>query len=126
MGGPPTPGIGFGTGIERILLTCDAEGVFPAPTARVDVFVIDVTDGTQALALTDALRTAGIATDRGFDARSMKAQMKQADRAGARVALLVGEQEVADGTVAVRDLRTSEQTSVARTDVVDHVRKMLS
>ena len=125
MGGPPTPGIGFGTGIERILLACDAEGVLPAPTAAVDAFVVDVVDGTHALALTDQLRTAGVRTDRAFDGRSMKSQMKQADRAGARLALIVGEQEVADGTVTVRDLRTSEQESVTRADVVEHVRKTI-
>ena len=125
MGGPPTPGIGFGAGIERILLACDAEGAFPAPSATVDVFVIDVVDGTHALDLTHQLRAAGVRADRAFDGRSMKSQMKQADRAGASVALIVGEQEVADGTVTVRDLESSQQEVVARADVVEHVRKRL-
>ena len=125
MGGPPTPGIGFGAGIERTLLACDAEGVFPAPAAAVDVFVVDVVDGTHALALTQELRTVGIRTDRAFDGRSMKSQMKQADRTGARVALIIGEQEVADGTVTVRDLATSQQDVVTRPDVVEHVRKII-
>jgi histidyl-tRNA synthetase len=122
MGGPPTPGIGFGSGIERILLACDAEGVFPAPDALVDVFVVDVVDGVQALALTHELRAAGVRADRAFDARSMKAQMKLADRSGARLAIIVGEQEAADGTVTVRDLRTKQQSVVARGDVAEHVR----
>ncbi|MEY2432992.1 MAG: histidyl-tRNA synthetase [Acidimicrobiaceae bacterium] len=125
MGGPSTPGIGFGAGVERILLACDAEGVFPAPSATVDVFVIDVVDGTNALDLTHELRAAGVRADRAFDGRSMKSQMKQADRAGASVALIVGEQEIADGTVTVRDLGTSQQEAVSRADVVDHVRKRL-
>jgi histidyl-tRNA synthetase len=51
--------------------------------------------------------------------------MKQADRAGARVALIVGDQEVADGTVTVRDLESSQQEVVARADVVAHVRKQV-
>ena len=123
MGGPPTPGIGFGAGIERILLACDAEGTFPAPSLTVDVFLIDAVDGSHALALTHQLRGAGIRTDRAFDGRSMKAQMKQANRAGASLALILGEQEVADGTVTVRDLGTSQQEAVARADVVEHVRK---
>ena len=126
MGGPPTPGIGFGAGIERMLMVCDAEGVFPAPTAAVDVFVIDVVDGTHALDLTQQLRAAGVRADRAFDARSMKSQMKQADRAGARVALIVGDQEVVDGTVTVRDLGTSQQEAIARGDVVEHVRKTVT
>ena len=125
MGGPPTPGIGFGAGIERVLMVCDAEGVFAAYGGAVDVFVIDVVDGTHALDLTHDLRAAGIRTDRGFDHRSMKAQMKQADRTGARLALIVGEQEAADRTVMVRDLTTSDQQPVSRDDVVDHVRKNL-
>ena len=49
LGGPPTPGIGFGAGIERILLACDAEGVFAAPESTVDVFVVDTTGGEHAL-----------------------------------------------------------------------------
>jgi histidyl-tRNA synthetase len=126
MGGPPTPGIGFGAGIERILMACDAEGVFPVPGARSDAFVIDVAGGAHALELTQALRAAGVRADRAFDDRSMKAQMKQADRSGARLALIVGEQEVANGTVIVRDLTSGEQAAVARADVVDHVRKQIS
>ena len=125
MGGPATPGIGFGAGVERILLACDAEGAFPVPSALVEVFVIDVVDGTHALDLTHQLRAAGIRADRAFDGRSMKAQMKAADRAGASLALIVGEQEVADGTATVRDLHSHQQETVARADVVDHVRKRL-
>jgi len=125
MGGPPTPGIGFGAGIERILAACDAEDAFPVSAAAVDAFVIDVVDGTQALELTHELRAADVRADRAFDGRSMRSQMKQADRAGARLALIVGEQEVADGTVTVRDLESSQQEVVARADVVAHVRKQV-
>ena len=125
MGGPPTPGIGFGCGIERTLLACDAEQVLPTPSATVDVFVVDTTGGTHARDLSHALRTDGVRVDRGFDNRSMKSQMKQADRTGARVALIVGEQEAADGTVVVRDLRAGQQDVVARADVTERVRKIL-
>src|SRR5439155_17333893 len=77
LGGPPTAGIGFGIGIERLLLACDAEGVFPPPDATVDVFVVDVT-GSVASRLVHQLRDAGIRADRAFDDRSMKAQFKLA------------------------------------------------
>ena len=126
LGGPPTPGIGFGMGIERLLLACDAEGVFPAPTSTVDVFVVDTAGGAEALLLTAELRAAGVACDRAFDARSMKAQFKVADRSGARLALVVGERELADATVTVRDLATGDQEVVGRGDVVSHVRKRLA
>ncbi len=125
LGGPPTPGIGFGMGIERLLLACDAEAVFPVPDGPVDVYVIDTTDGMTAVVLTAELRDAGVGADRAFDRRSMKAQFKQADRSGARLAAVVGEREAAAGTVTLRDLRSGEQEVVPRADLVDHVRKRL-
>ena len=85
LGGPPTPGIGFGMGIERILLACDAEGVFPVSPPPLDAFVVDTTGGAAARDLTAALRAAGLSADRAFDDRSMKAQFKAADKSGARL-----------------------------------------
>jgi histidyl-tRNA synthetase len=125
LGGPPTPGIGFGIGIERLLLACDAEGVFPAPSAAVDVFVVDVT-GSAALRLVDGLRQAGLRADRAFDARSMKSQFKQADRSGAELAVVVGPDELAAGKAKVQSLRGEGEETVALDDVVDHVKKRLS
>jgi histidyl-tRNA synthetase len=127
LGGPPTPGIGFGSGVERVLLACDAEGVFPTPPPSVDVFVVDVTGGDAARDLTTALRRAGIASDRAFDGRSMKSQMKSADRSGARLALLVGEDEAAADEVTIRDLRgATDQQRVARAELIDKLRSLLS
>lgn len=125
LGGPPTPGIGFGMGIERLMLACDAEGVFPGPASAVDVWVVDTTGGTAALALTHELRAAGVSADRSFDGRSMKSQFKSADRSGARLALVVGDNEVAAATVTLRDLRAGDQETVDRADVVEHVRKKI-
>ncbi len=126
LGGPATPGIGFGLGIERLLLACDAEGVFPTPESAVDVWVVDTTGGTAALALTHELRAAGIAADRSFEGRSMRSQFRAADRSGAAMALVVGDAEAAAGTVTVRDLRGGDQETVDRGDVVEHLRKRLS
>ena len=86
LGGPPTPGIGFALGVDRILLACDAEGAFAAAPAPVEVFVVDTVGGQSAAVLCDRLRQAGLGVDRAFDGRSMKAQMKRADRSGATVA----------------------------------------
>jgi histidyl-tRNA synthetase len=126
LGGPPTPGTGFGSGIERMLLACDAEGVFAAPGSSLDVFVVDTTDGRAARDVAAELRAAGFRTDRAFDRRSMKAQMKAAGRSGAHVAVIVGEREAAEGTATVRDLSRSEQEVVGRDQVVDVVRKVLA
>ncbi len=106
LGGPPTPGIGFGIGIERLLLACDAEGVLPVSPRVPDAFVVDVAGGEAARDLTAALRGAGLAAERAFDGRSMKSQLKSADRSGALVALIVGPDEAAAGTVTVRPLRS--------------------
>jgi histidyl-tRNA synthetase len=126
LGGPPTPGIGFGSGIERMLLACDSEGAFAAPASSLDVFVVDTTDGRAARDVTAQLRAAGFRTDRAFDGRSMRAQMKAAGRSGAHVAVIVGEREAAEGTATVRDLARSEQEVVGRDQIVDVVRKLLA
>jgi histidyl-tRNA synthetase len=121
LGAPPTPGIGFGTGIERVLLACDAEGVFPVQPALVDVFVIDTTGGDAARDITAELRGAGVSADRAFDNRSWKAQLKAAQRSGARLAVAVE----ADG-IQLRTLtEKGEPEPVDRATLVDHVRKRL-
>jgi histidyl-tRNA synthetase len=125
LGGSPTPGIGFGSGVERMLLACDAEGVFDAPATTLDAFVVDVTDGRAARDITQELRSAGLRVDRAFGGRSMKSQMKAAGRSGARVAVIAGDQEVADGTATVRDLAQGEQQVVPRDKVADLVRKLI-
>jgi histidyl-tRNA synthetase len=125
FGGPPTPSIGFAAGVERILMACDAEGVFAVPSASVDVFVVDTTGGQEALTLTHELRAAGLRADRAFDARSMKSQMKSADRSGASIAVLIGTDELAAGNVTLRPLRGGEQITVPRTQIVPEIRKFL-
>lgn len=104
LGGPPTPGVGFGCGIERVLLAAEAEGALSEVTGNVEVFVADLTGGPAALELSGRLRAGGIATDRAFDGRSLKAQLKVADRSGARLACIVGPAELATGEVTVRVL----------------------
>jgi histidyl-tRNA synthetase len=122
IGGPPTPGIGFGIGIERLLLACDAEGAFPLDPPAPDVFVVDLTGGEVARDLAEELRRAGIATERAFDGRSAKAQFRLADRSGARLALVVGAEELAAGTVKVKALRgEGEELEVPRAAIVERV-----
>ena len=126
LGGPPTPGIGFGSGIERVLLHLDAEGNWPEPESTVDVFLVDVTDGRIARDLAESLRDAGLSVDRAFDRRSMKAQMKAADRSGAGAAVIIGVDEAAAGKVTVRDLRSGTgQDTIDREALADHLRRLL-
>ncbi len=120
MGGPAAPSIGFGTGIERLLLACDAEGVLPVPAARVDAFVVDlvgvgVADTARLLA---ELRESGLAADRAYGGRSPKRQFAQADRSGARWAVIIGADEALRGMVAVKDLRSEQpQCEVHREEI---------
>lgn len=129
LGGPATPGIGFALGLDRTLLACDDEGVFPAAEAAVDVFVIDTTGGSEALAITHELRAAGISADRAYENRSMKSQFKASDRSGAAVAVIVGPDELASGVAQVRPLRGDErsrdQLTVPRSALADHLRTSL-
>lgn len=119
LGGPDTPGIGFGTGVERTLLACDAEQVAGLDARPVDVYVVDTTGGDVARDLATELRRSGIGCDRAFDGRSMKSQMKSADRSGAALVCIVGDDERAAGTVTVRDLRTDHaQITIDRSDLV--------
>ena len=121
LGGPSTPGVGFAMGVDRTLLACDAEGVFLAPDHALDAFIIDVTDGFAALRIADTLRTAGFRVDRAFDGRSMKAQMKVADRSGAHIAIIIGSDEATALSCTVRDLKTSEQRLVLEADLVENL-----
>jgi histidyl-tRNA synthetase len=126
LGGPSTPGIGFALGLDRILIACDDEGCFPAPKSSVDVFVVDTTGGREALLITAELRAAGISCDRSYGNRSMKNQMKGADRSGAPVALILGSNELEDGTVVIRPLRGADsQRAVVRTDLIPEVMQTL-
>ena len=122
LGGPSTPGVGFALGVDRTLLACDDEGVFAADPVVLDAFVVDVTGGLEAVTLTAELRAAGFAVDRGYDNRSMKAQMKLANRSAARFALIIGDDELAAGTVVVKPMHgDGEQVAIARSDISSHL-----
>ncbi|MEQ1872400.1 MAG: histidine--tRNA ligase [Ilumatobacteraceae bacterium] len=129
LGGPATPGIGFGLGLDRTLIACDDEGVFAAPSVDVDVFVVDTTGGLEALRITTELRAAGISADRAFEQRSMKSQMKSADKSGAKFGVIIGTDELDAAAVAVRPLRgerSDEQATIPRTELISHLKKALS
>ena len=126
LGGPPTPGHGLRQRHRaRPAHAATPRACSTRPSRRVDCFVVDTTGGEVATALCLVLREAGVATDRAFDARSMKAQMKAASKSGARVAVIVGDDEKAAGTATIRDLTAGEQTTVDLETAVDHIRKVL-
>ncbi len=124
LGGPDRTGIGFAAGLERLVLSLPDDTVLPeAPRA----FVLAVGDDgrSEALRLLRELRRAGLAAQMEFEARSLKAQMKRADRLRARVAVIVGGDELARGEVTLRDMRAGEQRAVPRAEVIAGVRALL-
>ncbi|MFK7918369.1 MAG: histidine--tRNA ligase [Ilumatobacter sp.] len=127
LGGPATAGIGFALGVDRTLLACEDEGVFADAAAPLDVFVVDVVGGQEAAAITSELRRAGLSCDRGYDNRSMKAQMKLANRSGARFSVIVGENEHATSTVQLRPMArdAGDQQTISRSDLISHLKDTL-
>ena len=127
LGGPPTGGIGFALGLDRTLIACDDEGVFAPSPSPVDVFVVDTAGGLEALVITQQLRDAGISSDRSFENRSMKSQMKAADKSGAQIAIIVGSDEVSAQSFVLRPLRGDEQQStILRSELIPSIMKALS
>lgn len=126
LGGPPTPGVGFGSGIERILLAAEALGVdrdWPLAQER-PVFVITLGEAARphGVTLLAALRRAGIAADTDYQGRSMKAQMRAANRVNARLALILGEDEIARGEATLKDLDAGEQRAISLADAVNAIK----
>ena len=123
IGGKPTPAVGFATGLERVLLALEKQNLLPAPNEATDVFVVALGESAQAPAfkLLENCRRAGLTANMDYAGRSMKAQMKQANKHHARYALILGEDEVQNGTVQVKDMEKSEQKSVKLEDVLSHL-----
>jgi histidyl-tRNA synthetase len=122
LGGPAAAGIGFGIGIERLLLACDAEGCFGVLPKALDAFVIDLGDGSSARDICAELRRAGLGADRAYDGRSSKAQFRLADRSGAKVAVIVGPDELSSGEVTLKELRGGgTERRVGRSQVVEEI-----
>jgi histidyl-tRNA synthetase len=125
LGGPDRTGIGFAAGLERLVLALP-EGTTAAPPARAFVVAIGDDGRAEALRLLRELRQAGLPAQMELEARGMKAQMKRADRLQARIALIVGGDELARGEVTLRDMRTGDQRAVPRPDVVEAARALLA
>ena len=121
LGGQDLSGIGYGLGVDRALLALEAEGIIlDGVESRVDVFgvALGMAAKRTMTTLINDLRKAGISADMSFGDRGLKGAMKGADRAGARFALVLGEQELENGTVALKDLAAHEQHDVKVSDLV--------
>ncbi|MFQ5924749.1 MAG: histidine--tRNA ligase [Dehalococcoidia bacterium] len=120
LGGKPTPAIGFAAGMERIVLSIRKQAIAAAAPSSSTVFVAYLGEGAkeEAVKMTAALRRAGISAISSSGDRSLKAQLRQANALGAAYALILGEEEVASGTVMLRDMGKGEQRRVSVGEVV--------
>ena len=118
LGAEPTPGIGFGLGLERLLIALEKEGA-AQPETEGGLFVVAIGEEARAEArgLVRALREEGLSAEAAYEDRPLKAQLKMADRAGARFAAIIGEKEMADGVVTLRRLSDGHQETVKPSEV---------
>ncbi len=121
LGGPPTPGVGFGSGLERIILALKQMGVAapPLPVPPVYVAHLGAQAKREALRLTDALRRDGVGVWLAFGERGLKSQLREAGKRGAHYAVILGEEELAAGKAAVRDMQAGEQVDVELAGLVE-------
>ncbi|MBO6293845.1 MAG: histidine--tRNA ligase [Selenomonas sp.] len=127
MGGNPTPAVGFATGLERVLLALEKQGLLPEQEKKADAFVVALGAEAQSAGfkLLQKLREAGLKALMDYAGRSMKAQMKQAGKAGARFALILGEDEIKENAVMLKDMEKSEQQKVSLDEVINQIQSIL-
>ncbi|MGZ4587255.1 MAG: histidine--tRNA ligase [Mycobacteriaceae bacterium] len=127
LGGQSLSGIGFGLGVDRTLLALQAEGIAVGQPSRCEVFCVPLGEDAKdrMVTIAAALRGAGIRVDLAYGGRGLKGAMKAADRSGARLALMLGERDLASGRVGVKDLTTGEQREVAMVDIVEEVQNVV-
>ncbi|MGX7196332.1 histidine--tRNA ligase [Enterococcus olivae] len=126
LGGPETPGFGFAMGIERILMVLKAERVTFPKENTVDAYVVSLGKETNAesLKVTQAIRNAGFSADRDFMNRKAKAQFKTAEKLGATLVLTLGEQELADRMINIKNMDTRIEKRFILSDIYNNFSKI--
>lgn len=124
LGGPSTAGIGFGCGIERLLLIREACGGSAVSTPPLTAFLVALGDNARNATprILQRLRAAGVRCDCDFVGRSMRAQMREANRQNARFALILGDDELAQDSIAVKNMHEGTQQVLPLCEAIDHLR----
>lgn len=122
IGGPPTPAVGVGIGIERLLIVLEAQGMLPEEPPP-DVYLVSAGEAARdhVLRLASELRRGGLRVLVDLDFRSLKSQLRQADKSCARFAVILGDEELEAGVVTTRDLKTADQRRVPRDAVLSEL-----
>jgi histidyl-tRNA synthetase len=123
FGGDPTPGVGFAAGIERILLACENEKSLKLPEERIDLFIVRLEENLMQKTITIAseLRKKNISVECDYLSRSVKAQMREANRLKAKYVLFLGGDELKEGNANLKNMETGEQNSVPIYKVYDTI-----
>jgi histidyl-tRNA synthetase len=125
LGGPSTPVIVFGCGIERLLLVREASGIEPESTPPLTAFLVALGDEARAAAprILHELREGGVRCDSDFVGRSMRAQMREANRQNAKFALILGESELAQNSIAVKDMQEGAQEVLPLSQAIEKLQR---
>jgi histidyl-tRNA synthetase len=127
LGGRPTPAIGFSGGVERAVLELKNEGIEPEVSTEVKIFVAQIGDAARkrSFRLLHELLDAGIGAVSEMGKESIKAQLKAADRWGAKMTLIIGQREVFDSSVIIRDMHTGVQDVVPSGEIIPEIKRRL-
>ena len=125
MGGPQMSGIGFAIGVERLMILCEAEEIFDFKKS-IDCYVINLNeDPDYAFGIAEELRSNSFSTEMDYYRRSLKAQFRSSERKNARFVLIIGEDEVKDNVVTLKDTLTKAQESVKREELVERLDQLM-
>ncbi|WP_044894682.1 histidine--tRNA ligase [Bacillus alveayuensis] len=127
IGGPETPGIGFALSIERLLAALEAEGISLPVAEGIDCYVVALGEKAkdESVVIVDKLRKAGIAAEKDYQDRKVKAQFKAADRLQAKYVAIIGDEELEKNVINVKDMATGEQVEVALDSFTEYLREKL-
>ena len=127
LGGQDLSGIGFGIGTDRTLMACEAENLIVGDLSLVDIFIVPIGDKAHSLAvsLLQQIRAADLRADMAYGDRGLKGAMKAADKSGARFAVVIGDEEVSNSQVQIKNLGDSTQAQVPIGDMVAHLLQVI-
>ena len=123
VGGQPTPAVGFAAGMERLLIACEELDITLAEEATLDVYIVTLGEEARSWALNHLpkLRKAGLSASMDYIGRSIKSQMKDADRENAQHVIIVGGNELAEGKFTLRNMKESEEDSYSFDEILDRL-----
>src|ERR1019366_1764861 len=126
LGGKELSGIGFGLGLDRILLACEAEGIEMPEGFELDLYIVPLGTGDEALIIAEELRERGLRVDLAFGDKALKGGMKSADRSGAKYSVVLGADELSSGSIQLKEMETGVISSVTLSALANELIERIS